>query len=347
MSGAGEAGAGAAGDGGPAATYGPGRRRRRRWPWVVLWAVVALVVVVAGAGTAVYFWADGRLRTADAFGEYAGRPQAGRGTDWLLIGSDSRATLTPEQRRELRVGSNEVRNTDTLMIVHQGEHGTTLVSLPRDSYVAIPGQGQSKINAAFALGGPKLLTRTVEQATGLRLDHFAEVDFLGFVDVVDALGGVRICVPEGGLRDERSGADFAAGCQEMDGVQALSYVRARYSDPEGDLGRVRRQRQLVSAVAEKAAGPPVALNPWRAGPFLAACFDALTVDRRAGVRDLARLGWGLKGAAGDAGRAVTVPVASEPRVPGAGDVIVWDRPRAGELFAALREDRPIPTSDLK
>ncbi|WDV31637.1 LCP family protein [Streptomyces sp. AD16] len=185
-----------------------------------------------------------------------------------------------------------MRNTDTLMIVHQGDHGTTMVSLPRDSYVAIPGHGQGKINAAFALGGPKLLTRTVEQATGLRLDHFAEVDFLGFVDVVDALGGVRICVPAGGLRDRKSGADFAAGCREMDGVQALSYVRARYSDPEGDLGRVRRQRQLVSAVADKASSPAVALNPWRAGPFLSASLDAVTVDRRAEVRDLFRLGRG-------------------------------------------------------
>lgn len=354
MTGAGEAGAGAAGGWSPPTTHGPGpgggRGRRRRWPWVVLWTVVALAVVVAGAGTAVYFWADGRVRTTEAFGEYAGRPKAGKGTDWLLIGSDSRATLTPEQRRELHVGSNEVRNTDTLMIVHQGDHGTTMVSLPRDSYVAIPGHGQGKINSAFALGGPKLLTRTVEQATGLRLDHFAEVDFLGFVDVVGALGGVRICVPAGGLRDERSGADFAAGCQEMDGVQALSYVRARYSDPEGDLGRVRRQRQLVSAVAEKASSPAVALNPWRAGPFLSASLDAVTVDRGADVRDLFRLGRGLRGAADGpegTGRALTVPLQSEGEVQGAGDVVVWDRRRAGELFAALREDRPIPTSDLK
>ncbi|GFH63936.1 hypothetical protein Srut_04500 [Streptomyces rutgersensis] len=231
---------------------------------MVLWTVVALAVVVAGAGTALYLWADGRLRSTEAFGEYPGRPKAGRGTDWLLIGSDSRATLTPEQRRELHVGSNEVRSTDTLMIVHQGGHGTTTVSLPRDSYVAIPGHGRGKINSAFALGGPKLLTRTVEQATGLRLDHFAEVDFLGFVDVVDALGGVRVRVPAGGLRDERSGAGFAAGCQEMDGVQALAYVRARYSDPEGDLGRRGEGGEPVGG-ARPVAGPALPLRLPRRG----------------------------------------------------------------------------------
>ncbi|CAM5480151.1 Polyisoprenyl-teichoic acid--peptidoglycan teichoic acid transferase TagU [Streptomyces diastaticus subsp. diastaticus] len=289
MTGAGEAGeAGAAGGWSPPTTHRPGPgegpRRRRRWPWVVLWTVVALAVVVAGAGTALYLWADGRLRSTEAFGEYPGRPKAGRGTDWLLIGSDSRATLTPEQRRELHVGSNEVRSTDTLMIVHEGDHGTTTVSLPRDSYVAIPGHGRGKINSAFALGGPKLLTRTVEQATGLRLDHFAEVDFLGFVDVVDALGGVRVRVPAGGLRDERSGPASPPGARRWTAYRrsptcgpgtAIRKATSAGCGGSGSSSRPSRRRRRARRWRSTRGGPcpssppPSTRSPSTGGPAYA------------------------------------------------------------------------------
>ncbi|OON76018.1 transcriptional regulator [Streptomyces tsukubensis] len=306
-------------------------------------AVLIVVVLVAGYGAFVYFWAGGRLRTTEAFSG-DGRAKAGKGTDWLLIGSDSRSDLTAEQRRKLHVGGGQGLNTDTLMIVHYGDSGPYLVSIPRDSYVEIPGHGHNKINAAYALGGAKLLTRTVEQATGLRLDHYAEVDFLGFVDVVDALGGVRICVPKGGLHDKHSGADFAAGCRQMDGVQALAYVRARYTDPQGDLGRVKRQRQLVSAVADKAFSAPVVLNPWKQIPFLRTSLDALTVDKGTGTGTLVGLGREMKKLSDGDGATTTVPIAAEPQISGVGDVVEWDTSKADDLFGALREDTPIPTS---
>lgn len=317
---------------------------KRRWPKRVVLGLLALVVLVAAYGTGLYFWAGSRLRTTDAFAPYEGRPDRGAGTDWLLIGSDSRSSLTPEQRKELHVGNDQGLNTDTIMVLHHGDSGPYLVSIPRDSYVAIPGHGKGKINSAYAIGGAPLLARTVEQATGLRLDHYGEVNFLGFVDVVDALGGVRICVPEGGLHDEKSGADFDAGCQRMDGVAALRYVRARYSDPEGDLGRVKRQRQLVSAVAEKAVSVPVLLPPWKLIPFLSASLDALTVDTDTGVGALARMGLAMEGLSSGSGATTTVPVASEPEIAGVGDVVVWDRGKADRLFEALRNDTPIPAS---
>ncbi|QDQ11994.1 LCP family protein [Streptomyces spectabilis] len=323
----------------------PGARgARRRWPRRVAWGLLAALVLVAAYGASLYFWAGARLRTTEAFRPYAGRPGPGEGTDWLLVGSDSRAALTPEQRRELHVGGDHGRHTDTIMLLHHGDGGPSLVSIPRDSYVRIPGHGKNKINAAYALGGAPLLTRTVEEATGLRLDHYAEVNFLGFVDVVDALGGVRICVPAGGLRDARSGADFAAGCQGMDGVQALRYVRARYADPLGDLGRVKRQRQLVSAVADRATGLSVLVPPWRLVPFLGTSLDALRVDGGTGVAALAELGLEMADLSGRKGATTTVPVAGEPEVPGVGDVVVWDSERAKRLFDALRNDTPIPTS---
>ncbi|MFI6879306.1 LCP family protein [Streptomyces sp. NPDC050400] len=317
------------------------RGTKRRWPKRVLLTLLVVLVLLLGYGTALYFWADSRLRTTDAFTAYDGRPTTGSGTDWLLVGSDSRADLTPEQRKALHVGNDQGLNTDTIMILHYGDSGPYLISVPRDSYVSIPGHGKGKINSAYALGGAPLLTRTVEEATGLRLDHYAEISFLGLVDVVDSLGGVTLCVPDGGLHDEKSGADFDAGCQHMDGVQALQYARARYSDPRGDLGRVERQRQLVDAIADKALSAGVLVPPWKLIPFLSASLDALTVDPDTGIGSLASMGVKMS----DLAATTTVPVAGEPSVPGVGDVVVWDESEAGQLFAALRDDTAIPTFD--
>ncbi|MEV5611101.1 LCP family protein [Streptomyces sp. NPDC052225] len=313
----------------------------RRWPKRVLLTLLVVLVVLAGYATGLYFWADSRLQTTEAFTGHDGRPADGEGTDWLLVGSDSRADLTPEQRKELHVGNDTGLNTDTIMVLHYGDNGPYLISIPRDSYVSIPGHGKNKINAAYALGGAPLLTRTVEQATGLRMDHYAEINFLGLVNVVDALGGVTLCVADGGLHDEKSGADFDAGCQTMDGVQALQYARARYSDPQGDLGRVERQQQLVNAIADKALSPAVLIPPWKLIPFLSASLDALTVDDGTGIGSLATMGRKMSSLAAT----TTVPVASEPYVSGVGDVVLWDDSEAAQLFAALRDDTAIPTFD--
>ncbi|MEU9121978.1 LCP family protein [Streptomyces sp. NPDC048506] len=323
---------------------GPGPRRRVSWLTWVLVAVLALLVLVVSAGVGLYVRVERQLRHTDAVAAYAGRPAAGRGTNWLLVGSDSRAGLTPRQRRELHVGNDQVQNTDTIMVLHYGEHGPTLVSLPRDSYVPIPGHGSRKINEAYADGGPELLTRTVEQATGLRIERYAEVNFLGVVQIVDALDGVRLCLAEP-LRDERSGADFPAGCRRMDGAQALAYVRARYADPEGDLGRVRRQRQLIGAVADELAGSEAFLDPFRFRRALDAVLTAVTVDRGAEVSDALDLGWAMKRIFGGDGVATTVPVRQPSAfVSGSGSVLLWDENGAKRLFQSLRNDDPIPTS---
>ncbi|MEV0094798.1 LCP family protein [Streptomyces sp. NPDC050738] len=322
----------------------PGRRRRLSWPKRIAILVLTLVLLAAGYVLGLWIWADSRLQTTDAFSDYSGRPTAGQGTDWLLIGSDSRSSLTAQERKDLHVGNDEGLNTDTIMILHYGENGPYLVSIPRDSYVSIPGHGKNKINSAYAIGGAKLLTRTVEEATGLHLDHYAEVNFGGFVNVVDSLGGVRICVPAGGLHDEKSGADFDAGCQQMNGRQALAYARARYSDPEGDLGRVKRQQQLVSAIAHQALTPSVLLLPWNLIPFLSASLDALTVAEGTGLFDLGRMGWQMKHIADGDGTTTTVPVSSTgTEIPGIGDVVLWNDADARELFTALQDDTAIPT----
>ncbi|MFJ9179548.1 LCP family protein [Streptomyces sp. NPDC102360] len=314
-------------------------RPRRRWPKRVGLTLLVVLVVLAAYGVGLYFWAGSRLQTTDAFSDYDGRPAAGAGTNWLLVGSDSRENLTPEQRKDLHVGNDEGDRTDTIMVLHYGDNGPYLVSIPRDSYVSIPGYGKNKINYAYSVGGAKLLTQTVEQSTGLRMDHYAEVSFLGLVDVVDALGGVEICVADGGLHDEKSGADFDAGCQTMNGTQALQFARARYSDPTGDLGRVKRQQQLVDAIAAKALSPGVLVPPWNLIPFMSASLDALVVDEGTGVAALANMGVKMS----DPASTTTVPVGSEPSVAGAGDVVMWNESEADQLFTALREDKAIPT----
>ncbi len=323
--------------------------RWRRWSWLtwLLVSLLLLVVLVVSAGAGLYVRAGRELRHTDAVADYAGRPAAGRGTNWLLVGSDSRAGLTPRQRAELHLGHGRVQNTDTIMVLHYGGHGPYLVSLPRDSYVPVPGHGGRKINEAYADGGPRLLTRTVERATGLRIDHYAEVNFLGLVRVVDALDGVRLCL-EAPLRDERSGADFPAGCRRMDGGQALAYVRARYADPEGDLGRVKRQRRLIGAVAEAMAGPDVYLDPARLKRVLDTSLAALTVDRGAGAAQVLDMGWALRRISGGEGAATTVPVRRPGvMVAGAGAVLLWDENGAKGLFQSLYKDDPIPTSGDK
>ncbi len=168
-----------------------------------------------------------------------------------------------------------------------------MVSLPRDSYVPIPGYGEDKINAAFAFGGAPLLAQTVEQATGIRLDHYAEIGFDGFAELVDAVGGVTMC-PAEPISDPLAGIDLPAGCQELDGRTALGYVRTR-ATPRADLDRMTNQREFMSALMHRAASPAVLLNPLRWYPMAHAASGAVTVDEGAHVWDLARLAWALHG----------------------------------------------------
>ena len=304
--------------------------------------VVALVAIAATAATAV--WVESSLRRLAVFSDDDGRPAAGAGTNWLLVGSDSREDLTPEQQAALATGGDVgAGRTDTILVVHipglLSDAPTTMVSIPRDSYVDIPGHGMDKINAAFAIGGPSLLAQTVEQDTGLRLDHYAEIGFAGFGDVVDALGGVQVC-PTDPINDPLAGIDLPAGCQTLDGPSALGYVRTR-ATPRADLDRMIHQREFMSALLQRAANPLVWLNPWRWYAVPHAALSALTVDSGAHVWSLAGLGWGLRGSTST----LTVPI-GEFTVNEAGDVVVWDSAAAGALFDALRTDSAIPQQVL-
>jgi len=306
--------------------------------WLRRLTVLALLVVLLsaaglfGAGA----WLDTALQRAAVFSGYVDRPPQGRGTTWLLVGSDSRAGLSVEQQRVLTTGE-DIGNgrTDTLLLIHLPDPGSTspaaVVSIPRDSYVPIPGYGHEKINAASTLGGASLLTRTVEQATGLRLDHYVEIGFGGFAALVDALGGVTLC-PDEPIDDPLAGVNLPAGCQKLAGQAALGYVRSR-ATPRADLDRMDHQRLFLSALLTRATDPTVWLNPlrWYRVPHAAA--RAMTVDAGTGVLDLAALGWALRGPT----TMLTVPV-GELTYTDAGDAVIWDHAAAARLFDALSRD---------
>lgn len=293
----------------------------------------------------VLFWVNASLTRVNALPEHDERPAQNPGTDYLIVGSDSRGSLSREERRELSTGNASGRRTDTMMLMHTGSSGTSLISLPRDSYVPIPGYGHNKLNAAFAFGGPKLLSRTVENVTGVRIDHYVEVDLRGFVDIVEAVGGVRVCV-KAPLADEKAGINLKKGCQELDGKNALGYVRARYSDPLGDLGRVQRQQQFLSALSKEVASPATLLNPFAMAGLTNAGVDSVRVDEGDNVIDLIRFAFAMRAVSGGDGVRTTVPISDPNYTTSAGSSVKWDTEKALRLFDALQGDEPIPRDVL-
>jgi LCP family protein required for cell wall assembly len=316
-----------------------GPRKKRLSFGKVLLALFLVLVLALGA---VWFYLDSSINRIDALPDYEGRPAAAEGTNWLLVGSDSREGLDEDQRAKLSAGDAGGQRTDTIMLVHIPDNDTppTVLSLPRDSRVEIPGHGVNKINAAFAFGGAPLLAQTVEQATGLRIDHYAEIGFGGFANVVDAIGGVEMDIPKE-MRDTKTGIVIPAGTQTLDGAQALGFVRMRYSDatPRSDLDRVANQRKFIGALASEIASPATLLNPFDVFPLLGAVPDALALDTDDGLSDLVGLAWALRGI-GDGGVVTTtVPVTSS-------SAESWDPAKSEALFEALRTDSPIPEDAL-
>lgn len=274
------------------------------------------------------------------------RPADTAGYNYLLVGSDSREGLTAEQKSELTTGSAVGKRTDTIMLVHVSESGgkPVMVSIPRDSYVPIPQHSSNKINAAYAFGGAKLLTETVENVTGIHVDGYIEIGLGGFASVVDSVGGVDLCVPRD-MKDPKAGIDLQKGCQTLSGPDALGFVRSRYEDPLGDIGRAARQRQFLGALMKKAATPSTVLLPWRYKGFADAAAGGLTVGEETGLMDAVRVLQAMRAVSNDQGLSLSVPTSnlSYP-TSNAGVAIKWDTERARALFAALKNDEPLETA---
>ncbi|WP_207922367.1 LCP family protein [Saccharopolyspora terrae] len=317
----------------------PHHRPKRRRPGRKILTVL-LVLVLALVGFLIYV--DYSLKREPALPTSGERPADGPGTNWLLVGSDSREGLDADRQAELGTGDTAGRRTDTVMLVHIPQSGgkPTMVSLPRDSYVSIPGHGKDKLNSAFAYGGPQLLTQTVEASTGVRVDHYAEVGLGGFADMTDAIGGVDICVKEP-MKDPKANLDVQAGCQELDGPQALGYVRTRASS-RGDLDRVERQREFLAALTEKASSPEVFLNPLRLFPLILDTSGAFLVDTEDHVWHLAGLAFAMNGIASGQGVTTTVPMSGFGETSDGASVVKWDQDKAETLFGALANDTEVP-----
>lgn len=314
----------------------PGRGRR-----IVTVVVVALLAWAAFiVVTPLHAWSQVTREDTTPTGD---RPADADGHTYLLVGSDSREGLTKAERKALGVGGDAAgRRTDSIILVHTpgGSGKPVLISVPRDSYVSIPGHGKNKVNAAFAIGGPKLLAKTLEQATGLPIDGYVEIGFGGFAGVVDSLGGVEVCVKRD-LKDSKAHINLKKGCQTLNGKNALGYARARYSDPKGDLGRAERQRQLLGAIMKTAATPSTVLIPWRWWGFTHTAADSVIIGEDTSLLDTYRVLSTMRKVSSDQALSLVVPLSTTNATTAAGSSVLWDEKRAEALFTMLREGTPI------
>jgi LCP family protein required for cell wall assembly len=303
---------------------------------------ILLVLLVVGA-IVLWFYLDSSLNRVNALSDYSGRPAQGTGTNWLIVGDDSRQGLTDAQAAQLHTGgAADVSGgrTDTIIVLHLPDNSTkpTMVSLLRDSYVSIPGHGKNKINAAFSFGGPTLLVQTVEQATGMRIDHYAEIGLGGFASVVDDVGGVDMCLDQPD-NDSYAGINLPAGCQTLDGANALGYVRSRHAFATSDFARTDHQRQFLGALADKMSSPGVLLNPFDFFPMISDLPGAITVDNGDHLQNLMGLAWAMRSISSGGVVSTAVPVSGST-----GSSLLWDPTKSKDLFQDLNTDQAVPTS---
>ncbi|MYY02157.1 MULTISPECIES: LCP family protein [unclassified Streptomyces] len=327
--------------------------RRRRATRTAAWGLAG-VVVVGGAGLGyAYVHLNGNLQAVDintALGKDRPSNVDNGSEDILVLGSDSRSGANGEY------GTDEgAARSDTAMVVHvnKGHKSASVVSIPRDTLVTRPdctgdesgepvaGQRRAMFNTAYEVGGPACAVKTVESMSGIRMDHYIEVDFTGFKKLVDKLGGVEITTKRA-INDPASHLDLEPGTHTLDGEQSLGLVRTRKSVGDGsDLGRIQLQQAFIKALMQQAKSVGL-LNGTKLYGIADTATKAITTDSDLGsVTELARFATGLKGLGSDDVHMVTLPVEYDPADPNR----VVPLEKAGEqVWDALRRDRPIPAS---
>lgn len=301
---------------------------------------------------------SGSINRIDVFSGLKLRPQkASSALNYLLVGSDTREGLTKAQQRLLRVGSTKTAagaRSDTMILVHisKARDKAIIISIPRDSLVQVPAHigldgksqipdVQAKINAAFAWGGAPLLIQTLEAKTNLHIDHYIEIGFAGFAAMVDAIGGIEVCTKRD-INDPNSHLILAAGVHTLNGIDSLKYVRTRDFDGRGDLGRMQRQQQFMSAVLKKVSSTGVLLNPIKLSNFFNAALSTIKTDKELNKNDLITLAKQLRNLSASKVRTLTIPLGNaNANVKGVGSVVIWDAILAPELFQRLRDDQGI------
>jgi LCP family protein required for cell wall assembly len=312
------AAAAARSDWGPVVS-GSARRRGRRLTTVLV-AVLVLVLIAPSVVA---------LRLPRQ--EVAHLAERGRPFHVLITGSDSRAGLTAQERIELSTGSAGGERTDTILVMSIVGTRVGLLAFPRDLMVERCDGSVGRINGAVGIGGPSCLVETVSRVSGLPIRHHLSITFGGFRDVVDAVGGVELCLDRP-IRDRSAGIDLPAGCQVLAGADALGFVRVRKID--SDLMRIQRQQQFLRALAQELVSPTLLLQPWRLVRLADGMAGAVEVDQRLGGIALWRLAFGLRSLA--SGRAVTSTVPSDPGRTSAGASVLRMRTAEAEaLFGAF------------
>jgi len=318
---------------------------RRRLPTFL---VVLVLFALTGASTAVAsrYWIQSRvdgLRHAP-LQQSLGNPASG--TNYLIVGSDSRQGADPNDPDFASIGSEGNvggQRSDTIMVLHVDGSDVRLLSLPRDLYVTIPGfKAKQRINAAYGRS-PATLVDTVRTALGIPISHYLEIDFQGFKSMVDALGGVELCLDQG-MGDPTTGFNIPEpGCHQIDGVQALQWARSRHmrifdangshEDPTGDIGRIKRQQQFLRAVADRAI-EVTARDPLAVGRVIDALQADVVVDDALTAGGLVNLMRHLQTAGGGGIDMATYP--ATPRTVGGASVLVPDLAGARTLLSPFR-----------
>ncbi|MFD7666575.1 LCP family protein [Streptomyces sp. NPDC059788] len=338
----------------------PARHRRPagrpRWGLRITAGASLLLLAAGGIGHAMVTGVEDGISRVDAFKGMGNRPDnsGGDGMNFLVVGTDGRNKLSPEEKRRYHLGGEPCHCTDTIMMVHLSadRDRASVVSLPRDSYAQTPPHTDAttgkrhhghpvKLNAAYAEGGPNLTIRTVERMTGVHIDHYLEVDFTSFMKTVDAVGGVNICTARP-LKDGYSGLDLPAGRSRLNGGEALQYVRARHLDSASDLGRMQRQQRFLAALMHKITSSGALLHPGRFKEITDALLESVRADEGFGADEMVDLGQALRGFNPSSSEFTSVPVSDiDFEVPNVGSTVMWNENRAKKLFQALREDRPL------
>src|SRR6516162_7392621 len=328
---------------------------------VLRWVAVAAVVILAAGTLTVYLKYraiyDSITRVNVPGSELGQRPpQYSTDSENILVyGDDSRKGLDKHQQFILHTGSDQTNNTDTIMIIHlsPGRHLVTVMSIPRDTMVPMyqcdagpgyPGQQANpnsmvQINSLLAAGGPVCLWKTVEQQTGIFIDHFIGIGMLGFVKVVNDLGGVNVCVPFN-VNDQVSGLNLPSGEDHINGVQALAFWRTREDIGNGsDLERIQRDQFMSAQVVKGVLGSGLLSNPIRLLNVVTDAAASMTTDSGMSVSDLVQIGESFRSLSSQNVQFVTVP--NEPWAPNPNRV-QFMQPQAGQVFAAIARDMTVP-----
>jgi LCP family protein required for cell wall assembly len=331
-----------------------GRRRRSRRGLIIGWIAVIVTVLVTGTSLAAYAAYLGTLHSIETFSTAdlgSNRPPSyGDSENILVVGSDSRAGSNVKFGKDV-----QGQRSDTMILLHiRPDHeGAVVISLPRDTEVPVlacgpdglgdPGQpsepGQTEmLNATFAYGGPPCLWKTVEQSTGIRVDHYVGLTFTGFENVINDIGGVDVCLPEA-IRDPKSGINLSAGKHHVMGSQALAFWRERYVGEGSDLQRIQRQQYLMVGLMQEVKTGQIFSDYTKLYSTLRDTAKALTVDQGLSLTSMVSLAEDMRELSEQSVQFVTVPNVADPTN---NDRVLWQQPEANQLFYAIEHDTALP-----